>query len=472
MLTLIFVQNIPNFEPTRAENFRTILIDLIKGKAASSIPENWMAEETNFARVLSIQSHVVHGYVGNRSAVFPMQLLGLEVDVLNTVHFSNHTGYKKFRGQRMDGEQLLDIVAGLEENDLLHYSHLLTGYVGNPSLLRAITTTLAKLRDQNPSLIYVCDPVMGDDNKLYVAPELGASSSVPSVIPTRRLTLVDIYRDEVLPFADIITPNQFECELLSGMPLTGDADFIAASLKLHALGPRIVVVSSFVSSPDAPTLWLYASERHAESGLSNQYKMEIPRLQAYYSGTGDLFAALLLAWLTKYPYNLKHVLENIVATIQAVMKRTNDAQSANRELRLVQSRRDIESPTIAIRVQLLHCPITHVFVDTRLVTADRADVTAALTAAGVTVIPLIHTASTVTSTRFDGVANAVTATSSPTGGDVSWLDTCAALGVLPVNALFLTEAAPVQEADAIAEFNVAGDLASALALVATRNHKA
>ncbi|RQM23120.1 hypothetical protein B5M09_005528, partial [Aphanomyces astaci] len=317
-------------------------------------------------RVLSIQSHVVHGYVGNRSAVFPMQLLGLEVDVLNTVHFSNHTGYKKFRGERMTSEQLENVVAGLEENDLLHYTHLLTGYVGNPALLRAITNTLRKLRRQNPSSLYVCDPVMGDDGKLYVPPELGTSIIVSlSMLTFSHPCAVDIYRDEVLPLADIITPNQFECELLSGMTLTSDADAIAACRKLHALGPRIVVVSSFTPPEEPHRLWLYASQAVGQ-GLSNTFKMEVPRLPAYYSGTGDLFAALLLSWLTRHPSNLKLALETVVATVQAVMRRTNDAQSANRtfvrsyertttsftlsysyvgELKLIQSRRDIEFPT-------------------------------------------------------------------------------------------------------------------------------
>ncbi|RHY35120.1 hypothetical protein DYB32_000375, partial [Aphanomyces invadans] len=200
-------------------------------------------------RVLSIQSHVVHGYVGNRSAVFPMQLLGLEVDVLNTV----------FR----------------------------VGYV--------------------PRVFDYCEPF---------CPWCCA---------------VDIYRDEVLPLADIITPNQFECELLSGQTLTSDADVVAACRMLHALGPRIVVVSSFTPPDEPHRLWLYASEAVTVNGrqLSNMYKMEVPRLPAYYSGTGDLFAALLLAWLAKHPTNLKLVLETVVATVQAVMRRTNDAQSAN-----------------------------------------------------------------------------------------------------------------------------------------------
>ncbi|ETW09169.1 pyridoxal kinase, variant 1 [Aphanomyces invadans] len=364
-------------------------------------------------RVLSIQSHVVHGYVGNRSAVFPMQLLGLEVDVLNTVHFSNHTGYKKFRGERMTCDQLENVIAGLEENDLLHYTHLLTGYIGNPALLRAITDTLRKLRRQNPSSLYVCDPVMGDDGKLYVSPEL-----------------VDIYRDEVLPLADIITPNQFECELLSGQTLTSDADVVAACRMLHALGPRIVVVSSFTPPDEPHRLWLYASEAVTVNGrqLSNMYKMEVPRLPAYYSGTGDLFAALLLAWLAKHPTNLKLVLETVVATVQAVMRRTNDAQSANRELKLIQSRRDIESPTIVLKAQLLAGPITHVIWDARHLIEQQADGIAMLQSSGISVVVLIDEK---TSAPSLATASSPVVSVSCFNESASWADVCAKARVAP-----------------------------------------
>ncbi|OQS07749.1 pyridoxal kinase-like isoform 2 [Thraustotheca clavata] len=282
------------------------------------------------ARVLSIQSHVVHGYVGNRSAVFPLQLLGLEVDVLNTVHLSNHTGYSKFRGQRMDAAQLEEVVLGLEENNLLNYTHLLTGYIGNPGLAKAIVNTLTKLRIANEKTLYVCDPVMGDENKLYVPAEI-----------------VDIYRDQILPLADIVTPNQFECEILTGMPMTSDADVVKACRHLHDIGPKIVVISSFLTSDDAKTLFIYASEKTSE-GTYHQYKMEIPRLKAYYSGTGDLFAALLLGWLSKPSCDLKTAIENVVASIQAVLKRTAEANSVNRELKLIQSRHDLESPKVLV----------------------------------------------------------------------------------------------------------------------------
>ena len=113
-------------------------------------------------RVLSIQSHTVHGYVGNKSAVFPMQTLGLEVDFVNSVQFCNHTGYASFAGSSLDGEELSKLISGLEANELLTHSHLLTGYMRSASLARSVAETLSKLRRRNPDVIYVCDPVMGD----------------------------------------------------------------------------------------------------------------------------------------------------------------------------------------------------------------------------------------------------------------------------------------------------------------------
>ena len=105
-------------------------------------------------KVLSIQSHVVHGIVGNRAAVFPLNRLGIECDAINSVQFSNHTGYPSFGGQIIDGSELLEIIDGLDSNGLLHYSHLLTGYIGNLSLLETIASVVQRLRVANPSLIY------------------------------------------------------------------------------------------------------------------------------------------------------------------------------------------------------------------------------------------------------------------------------------------------------------------------------
>jgi len=105
-------------------------------------------------RVLSIQSHVVHGYVGNKCAVLPLNRLGMDVDAINTVEFSNHTGYPNFTGKVLDGDGLLQLIDGLETNGLLNYTHLLTGYIGSLSLLETIAGVVERLRRINPNLIY------------------------------------------------------------------------------------------------------------------------------------------------------------------------------------------------------------------------------------------------------------------------------------------------------------------------------
>lgn len=85
-----------------------------------------------------------------------LQVLGFEVDNINSVQFSNHTGYSGgFKGQVLNENQLAEVFSGLEDNDLLPlYTHLLTGYVGNPAFLREIANIVKKLRSANPALVY------------------------------------------------------------------------------------------------------------------------------------------------------------------------------------------------------------------------------------------------------------------------------------------------------------------------------
>ncbi|VAI13258.1 unnamed protein product [Triticum turgidum subsp. durum] len=186
-----------------------------------------VALPSDTGRVLSIQSHTVQGYVGNKSAVFPLQLLGFDVDPINSVQFSNHTGYPKFRGQVLNGNQLWDLIEGLEENELLHYTHLLTGYIGSVSFLNTVLQVVDKLRSVNPDLIYVCDPVLGDEGKLYVPQDL-----------------VSVYQEKVVPVASMLTPNQFEVELLTGLRITSEQDGLKACNTLHSAGPRKVIITS------------------------------------------------------------------------------------------------------------------------------------------------------------------------------------------------------------------------------------
>lgn len=224
-----------------------------------------MASAPPVKRVLSIQSHVVSGYVGNKCAVFTLQLLGFDVDPINAVHFSNHGSYPTVKGSRTTRQQLTELIEGLKANDLLHYSHLLTGYIGSADFLLEIAEVVRELRAREAGTVYgalhcmhlpvwltlhacaacraccstkpssissrrvcaVCDPVLGDEGRLYVPEEC-----------------VRVYRDTIVPLATVLTPNQYELELLTGHATASRADVFAACEQLHAAGPSTVVRSA------------------------------------------------------------------------------------------------------------------------------------------------------------------------------------------------------------------------------------
>ncbi|KAL9226513.1 hypothetical protein vseg_002319 [Gypsophila vaccaria] len=293
-----------------------------------------IALPSDTGRVLSIQSHTVQGYVGNKSAVFPLQLLGFDVDPVNSVQFSNHTGYPTFKGQVLNGRELWDLVEGLEANNLLFYTHLLTGYIGSVSFLNTVLEVVSKLRSVNPGLVYVCDPVMGDEGKLYIPQEL-----------------VSVYREKVVPVASMLTPNLFEAELLTGLRIVTEEDGREACNKLHAAGPTKVVITSINING---SLLLIGSSKKDKDQAPEQFKIMIPKIPAYFTGTGDLTTALLLGWSNKYPDNLAKAAELAVSSLQALLQRTiNDYRNAgfdpktsSLEIRLVQSQDDIRNPQI------------------------------------------------------------------------------------------------------------------------------
>ncbi|XP_064473324.1 pyridoxal kinase-like [Ornithodoros turicata] len=300
-------------------------------------------------RVLSIQSHVVSGYVGNKSACFPLQTLGFEVDFINSVQFSNHTGYPLFRGQVLNAEELQELYDGLKLNRINKYSHVLTGYIPSDTLLSKVADIVTELKQNNPNLMYLCDPVMGDDGRLYVP-----------------ASLVPIYRDQLLPLADVITPNHFELEQLSVRTIITETDVLEAMEDLHKKGVPIVILTSFHTPGEAKPkeIILYGSSR--KGGVRTAVKVEIPALEAKFTGTGDLLAACILAWITR-TNNLKEALEKAVATVQGVIQRTFKYASEKEkdkegkegedgllpthtlELRLVQSKEHIENPHSDIR---------------------------------------------------------------------------------------------------------------------------
>ncbi|XP_071954997.1 pyridoxal kinase-like [Antedon mediterranea] len=286
-------------------------------------------------RVLSIQSHVVSGYVGNKAAVFPMQVLGYEVDFINSVQLCTHTQYKVFKGQVLNADELKCLYDGIKENDINRYSHVLTGYVGSTSFLREVIRVVKDAQQANPNMVYVCDPVMGDNGRFYVPEEL-----------------MPIYRDELLPLADIVTPNQFEAELLSGIKITNEEEALKAMQILHDKGVKTVVLSSIETGKEN-TLTLIGTQ--IKDGKKTGCKVEYPKLNMRFTGTGDVFSALLLVWTHRHPDNLQLACEQVLSTMQGILQRTykqahllagagGTPSPAESELRLIDSKVDIETP--------------------------------------------------------------------------------------------------------------------------------
>jgi len=228
--------------------------------------------------ILSIQSWVAYGHVGNASAVFPLQRLGAEVWAVNTVQFSNHTGYGSWRGQVFGAELVADLVQGIEDRGALpRCDAVLSGYMGDAAIGEAVLGAAGKVKAANPRALYCCDPVIGD---------VGRGVFVRPGIP-------EFMRDRAVPAADLITPNQFELEHMTGLPVTTLAEAKAAVATLQATmaasGPRAVLVTSLkVAETPEDQIELLA----AEGG--SFHRVRTPMLPLSVNGAGDAIAALFL----------------------------------------------------------------------------------------------------------------------------------------------------------------------------------
>jgi pyridoxine kinase len=272
--------------------------------------------------VLSIQSHVAYGHVGNSSAVFPLQRLGVEVWPVHTVQFSNHTGYGEWTGRVFDGQAIDEVVQGIADRGVLdRCDAVLSGYLGSADIGHAVVGTVARVRAANPGAVYCCDPVIGDvDRGVFVRPGIE-----------------EFLRDVALPAADIITPNHFELDLLAGTTTTSlDAvkDAVAA---VHALGPPVVLTTSLVTddTPDDCVDLLAA-----EGGRF--FRVRTPRLAVSVNGAGDAIAALFLAhWLRTGSAAVS--LGSAAASVFGLLQRTEEAGS--REILLVAAQDEFVAPT-------------------------------------------------------------------------------------------------------------------------------
>lgn len=265
-------------------------------------------------KILSIQSAVAYGHVGNSAAVFPLQRIGVEVLPVYTVTFSNHTGYGAWRGPLISPDDVRDVITGIEERGVLpHIDAVLSGYQGSEGIGDVIVDAVARVKAANPDAVYACDPVMGNAKSgCFVAP------AIPELL-----------RDRVVPVADIITPNQFELGYLTGTE-PGDLESTLASVDAaRAMGPRTVLVTS-VERPDQPedTIEMLAVD---DAGA---WIVQTPRLPMKANGSGDVTAALFTAHYVA-SRDAASALRKTVSSVYDLLDRT--LQSRERELQLVES---------------------------------------------------------------------------------------------------------------------------------------
>jgi pyridoxine kinase len=268
--------------------------------------------------VISIQSQVAFGHVGNSAAVFPMQMHGIDVVAVPTTLLSNRPGYPTIRGRVLDAELVADLLLGIEERGAIETSQMiLSGYLGSPEIAAVVADFVARAKGRNPKLAYCCDPVLGDrDRGLFV------HADIPPLV-----------RDRLCALADIITPNHFEFEWLCGAKTTTSDQMIAQAQTLLARGPSTVVVTSaeLEDTPDDEIETL-AVER-TEDGFK-AWRVRTPKLPISPSGTGDLFASLLVSARVSSA-DTPEALGHAASAIFAVLERT--ALSGTEEMRIVES---------------------------------------------------------------------------------------------------------------------------------------
>ena len=272
-------------------------------------------------KILSVQSSVAYGHVGNSAAVFPLQRLGHDVWPVLTVHFSNHTGYGAWRGPLLDPADVADVIAGIGDRGVLgEVDAVLSGYQGDPAVGAVILDAVARVKAENPAAVYCCDPVMGD---------VGRGMFVRPGIP-------EFLRDSVVPLADIVTPNHFELDFLAGRTTRTLDEVLEAVEVVRERGPRHVLVTSVLHDEVA--------DGHLEVvAVSDEgaWAVTTPLLPISPNGCGDVTAALYLA----------HLHENgdpaaaLVATTSSVFAVLEATLAAGtREIRLVAAQDAIAQP--------------------------------------------------------------------------------------------------------------------------------
>lgn len=218
---------------------------------------------------LSILSHVVHGYVGNRATVFPLQYAGWDVDAINTTNYSNHPGYGTFSGAPALADLVRSIIDGLKKVLDMKYDMILMGYTPSADVLQVVFEELCLVFSKYESAVWIVDPVLGDNGKFYV---------LEAVVPRYH----DILK---CGHVALVTPNQFEMEVLSGVKISTWEDVLEA---LASFDKQYQVKNVVISSVNIDGQMF--SVGHTTEGT---FKVPIQVIECSFNGCGDLFAGLL-----------------------------------------------------------------------------------------------------------------------------------------------------------------------------------
>lgn len=267
--------------------------------------------------ILSIQSHVVYGYVGNKAAVFPLQSMGYDVCPINTVQFSNHTGYGKWQGEIFDAEHIIKIANGIEDIGQAHKCKaILSGYMGSKEICEGVQQIVKKYKAINPGLLYLCDPVMGGDT-CHVKSEV-----------------IDFFRENLM--ADIITPNQNEAEILSNIKIKDIKSLKTAAKYFHEKEIKIVIITGITISEKPNMLFIFVSDNKNKYIVkTEEYKFFTP-----INGTGDLLSALFLGYYLKTK-DIGKTLQYSIYFIQKVLCNTYNLKET--ELQVLSEKYQIEN---------------------------------------------------------------------------------------------------------------------------------
>ena len=279
-------------------------------------------------RLLSIQSQVAYGHVGNSAAVFPLQRLGVEVLPVSTVLFSNHTGYGSWRGLRLEPAEVAEVLLGIEERGAFaDLDVVLSGYLGNGGVTEVVAAAVRRVKAASPTAVFACDPVMGNATVgRFVAPE----------IP-------DLLRRTLIPLADVITPNQFELGLLTDTEPSTLEELLAAVDLARDLGPSTVLVTSVVRTNAEPgTVEMLVADS------TGAWLVTTPLLPGHFGGTGDVAAALFTAHLRSSgdaAVSLARTASSVFDLIALTVA------SDERELRLVEAQEHYVTPRMQFAVE-------------------------------------------------------------------------------------------------------------------------